>query len=39
MHDNHFEVILLIGEVDQILNAAVGLHDQVHQVLVNDVQV
>ena len=39
MHDDHFEVVLFVGKVDKVLNAAVGLHDEVNEVLVDDVQV
>jgi hypothetical protein len=39
MHDDHFEVIFFISKVDKVLNTAVGLHDEVNEVLVDDVQV
>lgn len=36
MNDDHFEVVLLIGEVYQVLNSAMGLHYQVDQVFIYD---
>lgn len=39
MHHNHLKVVLLVCEVYQVLDATVGLHDQVNQVFVYDVQV
>ncbi len=34
MHDNHFEVVLLVSEVYEVLDPAVRLHDQVDQFFI-----
>ncbi len=39
VHDNHLEVVLLVSEVYQVLNPPMGLHYQVHQLLVYHVQI
>lgn len=37
MHHNHFEVVLSVGETDQVPDPSMRLHDQIHQLFIDRV--
>lgn len=39
MDDNHLNIALLIGEIDQILNPPMRHHNKIDKILINDIQI